>query len=118
MVSVAGLAVLAMLATGCAADSGDRPQPLAAQQTGSAIERGQKVFAAKGCGECHAIDGKTESYGPDLSSPGKRPDQASLDGFLRDPSGQSGGRMPPMSLTDSERADLITYILSIRGAAK
>ena len=92
-----------------------------------AERRGQALFAASGCGSCHAVRGTaaTGTVGPDLTHLGSRRSvgidtllltQANLVRFIAD--GQHvkpGNRMPPFRIfTGAEQEALAAYLLSLR----
>lgn len=93
------------------------PLPAVAAGTGltrtvSDVERGERLFAAKGCVTCHA----QMDVGPRLD--GKRFDVAYISAFLanppRTPSQPGRGTMPNLGLQPREIASLIVYLNSPR----
>lgn len=92
-----------------------------------AERRGQALFAASGCGSCHAVRGTVAAgtVGPDLTHLGSRRSvgidtlpltRANLVRFIAD--GQHvkpGNRMPPFRIfTGAEQEALAAYLLSLR----
>jgi mono/diheme cytochrome c family protein len=78
-------------------------------------ERGQRLFAAKGCVVCHQhakVDGAGMiDFGPDLTE--KRFNAAYLRQFLSDPSIKpptANKRMPKVELTERDIAALIAFV--------
>ncbi len=59
--------------------------------------RGEQVFEAVGCRECHVIDGAGTSFGPDLSRIGDKLSKVGLYESILDP---SGGISPSYALYD------------------
>lgn len=82
----------------------------------SEVERGRRMFAAKGCITCHVhrdvgIQGDVSNFGPDLTDRRVAPDY--LARFLADPSIKpptNGKRMPNLGLRDKDIAPLIAFI--------
>ncbi|MEO8327558.1 MAG: cytochrome b N-terminal domain-containing protein, partial [Nitrospirota bacterium] len=80
------------------------------------VVQGQKLFAQHHCAACHRIHGEGGKVGPDLSFVGdRRPDR---DWHLRhftDPQSVSPGSiMPKFPLSDKEKNDLASYMLSLK----
>ena len=80
------------------------------------VVHGQKLFAQHHCAGCHRIHGEGAKVGPDLSFVGdRRPDR---DWHLRhfsDPQSVSPGSfMPKFPLTDQDKYDLASYMLSLK----
>jgi mono/diheme cytochrome c family protein len=82
----------------------------------ASVERGRRLFVAKGCVTCHVRDDVPGSgviaVGPDLS--GKRFAPQYLASFLADPSikppAANGARMPKLDLRSPEIASLTAFI--------
>lgn len=91
---------------------------LAAASAQASVEAGKALFAAKGCGGCHKIDGVGGAVGPDLSKEGTVPghDRDWQVRHLLDPPGVVPGSIMPKLVTGPEAADLADYLLSL-GAA-
>lgn len=80
------------------------------------VVQGQKLFAQYHCAACHRIHGEGGKVGPDLSFVGdRRPDR---DWHLRhftDPQSVSPGSiMPKFPLSNRERNNLASYMLSLK----
>lgn len=80
----------------------------------AAVARGESLYHRVGCVACHAPENTTEST-PMASSFARIAEKWSFEGlqrFLRDPlTTRPSGRMPAMSLTDAEAADIAHYLL-------
>jgi len=91
----------------------DRPAP-----TVSEVERGQRLFVAKGCITCHvhrAIEGRSTSAGPALTK--KRYEPERLKRFLAhppqaEPFEPPRWQMPDLNLHDKDIASLMAFINS------
>jgi cytochrome c551/c552 len=101
--------------------------PITAQTSGARavsftpVERGQRLFVAKGCVSCHqhakVEDSGTYKVGPELTD--KRFAAAYLRDFLADPSIKpptKNERMPNLNLNDREISALIAFINGEAGA--
>ena len=65
------------------------------------------------CVACHALAGSGGNVGPALDGVGDRYDAKTLDTWLRDPASvKPGTKMPKLPLTDAQRGDLVTYLLT------
>jgi nitric oxide reductase subunit C len=81
-----------------------------------------RLFEAKGCSGCHAVDGRGASGpGPDLSHIGTTPydglanDADFLARFLEDPAAaRPGTAMPKMPLSPAERDSLVQFLLALK----
>ena len=90
----------------------------------SEVERGRRMFAAKGCVTCHVhrdvpVQGEVNDFGPDLTDRRFAPDY--LAKFLADPSikpPSSGKRMPNPGLREKDIAPLIAFINAERRVTK
>lgn len=90
-----------------------------------AYERGQMLFAAKGCITCHVhggVDarGEISDFGPDLTS--RRFAASYLEEFLRDPSikppnTENGARMPKPDLRTADIGPIVAFINAERRTA-
>jgi mono/diheme cytochrome c family protein len=87
------------------------------------VERGRRLFAAKGCVTCHVhravgITGEVANVGPDLTD--RRFSDDYLKRFLADPSikpPSNGERMPNPGLQDQDIAQLVAFINAGRARA-
>ncbi|WP_447976919.1 cytochrome b N-terminal domain-containing protein [Candidatus Nitrospira bockiana] len=80
------------------------------------VARGKALYAQFGCSGCHRIHGEGASVAPDLSYVGDtRPDREWHLKHFRDPqSVVPGSFMPKFPLTDEQRQDLTSYMLSLK----
>ncbi|MDQ2810249.1 MAG: cytochrome b N-terminal domain-containing protein [Chloroflexota bacterium] len=80
----------------------------------SPLVRGAHLFNSKGCQACRAIGGNGGARGPDLTDVGLRLNHNQLTTRILN----GGGNMPAFanSLTPAELADLITFLMSRKGA--
>jgi cytochrome c oxidase subunit II len=103
-----------------AAQAEAAPEPSSAP-----AERGQEIFLSEGCGECHTVAGVTEGRkAPDLTHLASRStlaagtlpnDSEHLADWISDPeSFKQGTEMPGAELDDSDLADLVAYLESLR----
>ncbi len=101
--------------------------PSVKASAGTAGEAGSLLFAQKGCGGCHTVEGVSEGVlGPNLSHFATRTtfagsifdnNDANLRRWLRDPQGEKpGNRMiiPGAPLTADEITELIGYLNTLR----
>lgn len=81
------------------------------------IAQGRDLFDAKGCRDCHRINGKGNKIGPDLSNEGAK--QRSLGWqvkHLMDPKSMSpGSTMPPYKALSKEQLDALAQYLNSLG---
>jgi cytochrome c oxidase subunit II len=89
-------------------------------------EQGRRVFEQQACMNCHAISGTvaTGRYGPDLTHLMSRATLASgavpntpqtLLAWINDPNDlKPGSLMPAMHLTDTQNAQIVAYLTSLR----
>jgi nitric oxide reductase subunit C len=99
------------------------PRPLAQLgSAGPARPTAPAAYQNKGCGGCHAVDGRgANGPGPDLSHLGTTPydglanDSATLTRFLADPAAvKRGTSMPKIPLTPAERDSVVGYLLALK----
>ena len=86
-----------------------------AQESGSLVEKGQKVFVEQGCYGCHTI-GKvgTQGMAADLSHIGAKRDLAFLTSWLIDPSAQRPtAHMPKIQMSKAEADAVAAYLSSL-----
>jgi ubiquinol-cytochrome c reductase cytochrome c subunit len=98
-----------------------RPAELRAQGVVSGesqIERGKALFEKEPCLQCHRLDGRGGTLGPDLSGEGtKGRSPAWLEDQIRDPKSHDPSTVMPAfgNLSDAERADLAAFLESLKG---
>jgi mono/diheme cytochrome c family protein len=88
------------------------PVPAGSQ---SVVERGQLVYDAEGCSDCHTGSGRKA---PNLSQAGARRSTLWIKMHLYDPAEVSGSSiMPPYAVlfTSTKGNDLVAYLESLRG---
>src|SRR5690606_25158203 len=98
----------------------DTPEQLAA------AERGRQIFETRACFACHTIEGTRAAgkVGPNLTDFGVRHTigagmmentPENLARWISDPQGvKPGSGMPRVALSDSELADVVTFLLSLK----
>jgi mono/diheme cytochrome c family protein len=81
------------------------------------VARGKAYFVGMGCITCHRVGDKGGGQaGPDLTFVGFRKSPEWLDLWLKDPSAwKPGTSMPNFKLRDNARADLVAYMVSLKG---
>jgi cytochrome c2 len=76
---------------------------------------GEKIYSAKRCAACHAIQGKGGKLGPPLSSIASKRDAQWLKAFLKDPKTiNPESKMSPFKGTEEELEALVTYLLTLK----
>jgi cytochrome c oxidase subunit II len=101
--------------------------PSVKSSAGTAGEAGSLLFAQKGCGGCHTVEGVSEgNIGPNLTHFASRTtfagsifdnNDANLRRWLRDPQGEKPGNkmiIPGAPLTPDEITELIVYLNTLR----
>lgn len=109
----------AIAALGCALAL---PGPGAAQQdvtVAQSAPAGARVFGAKGCAGCHAVDGVGGGVGPDLARVAEAPSLFGLVAAMWNHLPVMAARMrerdaPPATLAPWEAGDLIAFLFAIR----
>ncbi len=75
-------------------------------------DKGKKLFESVGCQGCHELNGKGETFGPDLSRIGNKVDGDWLVTWISSPhSYNSESRMPDLRLDYEQASDLAAYLL-------
>jgi len=87
--------------------------------TDTKMSKGQELFDANGCSGCHSTDSDAILVGPSLKGIGAKYDANYLkDAILKPakdvPAGFTAGIMQPYSLSDSETAELVKYINTLK----
>lgn len=83
-------------------------------------DEGRALYEAKGCANCHSINGEGGSVGPDLSAEGDRKDRdrAWHIAHLMDPgSVVDGSTMPTLVFDEQEAGHLADYLMSLTEAS-
>lgn len=71
------------------------------------------------CIACHAVGGKGGVVGPALDGIADRLDPEFLDKWIADPQTvKPGTAMPKLPISDAERADIVAYLSTLKGAAQ
>ena len=88
----------------------------AVPQSDPSMLQGQKLFAHYHCAACHRIHGEGAKVGPDLSFVGdRRPEREwHLRHFSNPQSVSPGSIMPKFTLSDQDKNDLASYMLSLK----
>ncbi|MDT7043124.1 cytochrome b N-terminal domain-containing protein [Candidatus Nitronereus thalassa] len=91
----------------------------AVPKTDPSVIRGQELVEKHSCKTCHRIHGEGGAIAPDLSFVAdRRPDREwHLKHFLDPPSMSPGSFMPKFPLTEKERNDLTSYMLTLKSGA-
>ncbi len=80
------------------------------------MEIGRKKFEDLGCLGCHAIDGKDEGFGPDLSRIGEKTNPTWLAAWIRDPKKYwPETAMPVLRVPEEDIGPLVGYLMSLKG---
>ncbi len=75
-------------------------------------DKGKKLFESVGCQGCHELNGKGETFAPDLSRIGNKVDEDWLATWIGSPhSYNATSRMPDLRLSEEEASDIATYLL-------
>ncbi len=78
--------------------------------------KGEKIYKDQKCSVCHIIGGAGGKMGPDLSKVGTARDKAWLAKYLANPKAKNPkNKMPPVKSKGADLADLIAYMLSLKG---
>jgi mono/diheme cytochrome c family protein len=90
----------------------------ACQPASDPVVRGEKYFDALGCAKCHQIGEKGGTWGPNLTLIGVRKSPEWLELWLKNPHAwRKETVMPNFNLTDSARADIVSFLSSQKGQA-
>lgn len=103
---------LAALLSGCAAGTG--PKPVAAQAD---ADQGRH-FAAWACASCHAVgdgDRAKANSAPPFRELAANSSRLKLQGSLDEIARRGHMEMPPISLSETQKAQLLAYFDQLRG---
>jgi mono/diheme cytochrome c family protein len=90
--------------------------PALAQDDGSRVARGRRLFEAQGCYRCHAVGDVGATTAPNLSRVGAKYSLDYLTYWLRNtPPRGSKEHMPKIQLAEPEVEALAAYLSSLRG---
>jgi nitric oxide reductase subunit C len=113
--AIASTAIAAMIFIGLTVDSHRQfPRLTNAQNITPEVKRGQDVWHANNCVNCHTLFGEGAYYAPDLTKITQHRGEKYLQAFLRDPSKfqRHGGRIP-----EAEDAMAKAHVLQGRPAS-
>jgi len=83
--------------------------------TAASDRREPPAYFKSVCIACHSVEGKGGSVGPALDGVGTRMSAAELDRWLADPPAvKPGTAMPQLNLPDATRAELVSWLSSLR----
>lgn len=75
-------------------------------------EKGEKLFESVGCQGCHTLNGKGETFGPDLSRIGNKVNTDWLVTWISSPhSYNAKSRMPDLRLDKGQASDIASYLI-------
>jgi len=75
-------------------------------------DKGKKLFESVGCQACHELNGKGETFGPDLSRIGEKVNADWLVTWISSPhSYNAESRMPDLRLDKSQASDIASYLI-------
>ncbi len=127
LILVAGLALQSSLIAVAVAGPGHKPAGKKSGSAGSSpgaalTAAGKKIYDAKGCGACHAINGKGGTAGPDLSATGAVPTHTVqwLSAQIANPKTHNPDSTMPAFAATVQAKDLTTmatYLANLKGAA-
>ncbi len=99
---------------------GDVPSETVSLQ-GASAEQGERLFVERGCRGCHNTARDESNVSPqtvDLSSIGLKVTPAWVMEWLEDPTIENpASRMPKVDLTEEERRDLTSYLMTLKSSA-
>lgn len=121
LLAIAGSCVL-LVGASMAEDSAEAVAPETGRPLSSVQRAGRALYAAQGCGSCHAIGGKgggTKEDAPPLTEIGLKHSGAWLHSFLENPLRfHSETKMPscgPPTLSHQEIEEMTRYLVTLRG---
>lgn len=75
-------------------------------------DKGKKLFESVGCQGCHELNGKGESFGPNLSRIGNKVNADWLVTWISHPHTYNAeSRMPDLRLSEEQASDLASYLI-------
>jgi len=103
---------------GCSKNSATSPSAGMGATSGGASS-GESLFAANGCGRCHALNGNPGGRAPDLSHTGAEPTHTAqwIAEQIKDPKSHNpGSRMPAYQgkMSDQDIQTLSQYLASLK----
>ena len=94
------------------------PKPILAaqaEQGGTELSAGQKLYGSLGCANCHMINGAGGSAGPELTHVGSKRDHAWLLGHFKDPGKYvPNSAMPKVDAPEADLQQLTAYLLTLK----
>jgi len=114
--AIASTAIAAVIFIGLTVDSHRQfPRLTNAQNITPEVKRGQDVWHANNCINCHTLFGEGAYYAPDLTKITQHRGEKYLQAFMRDPSKFYDERrhrrlMPKQDLTERDITDLIAFL--------
>lgn len=80
-----------------------------------AVARGEQKLTSLGCLGCHAVDGKDEGFGPDLSRTGEKTTPEWLYAWIADPKKYwPETSMPNLRVPEKDIQDLVAYLSTLK----
>lgn len=80
--------------------------------------RGAQIYQAKGCGNCHVVNGAGMAVGPPLNGLSKRHTREWVEKHFRDPAALSpGSMMPPFDFAARDMDAIVSYLFSLPDTA-
>ena len=90
----------------------DKKYELSAQFESGDEDKGKKLFESVGCQGCHALNGKGETYAPDLSRIANKVNADWLVTWISNPhSYNSKSKMPNLRLGEEQASDIAAYLM-------
>ncbi len=102
----------AMAVTAYLLASSEENYELSAKFESGDPDKGKKLFESVGCQGCHELDGKGETFAPDLSRIGNKVNEDWLVSWIGSPhSYNATSRMPDLRLSEAQASDIASYLL-------
>lgn len=103
-----------MLSSGASPTAGEN-QPPKGDKKGTSSPAGQQIFLSAGCSNCHQIDGRGGTIGPDLSNIGAKRNADYLEKFIGTPKKVNPGTiMPAANLSEAKLSALVNYLKELK----